>query len=197
MKENNLNQTLLYMNHQVSLRDISIGFLIIALSSFGGGLSAWIQQLVVDERKWLTDEDFLSALAVCRILPGPNAVNLAAYIGNQLRGVAGALAALAGLIIIPFLIVIVIGILYFQFQYLPNVQMALKGMATVAVGMTVGMGLKISLRYSFNLWTILITIAAFLAVGVFRWPLIPVLAVLIPLSVWLCGNTENGGEGDK
>jgi len=197
MDDKKINPTNLHMGSQVHLIDVFVGFLKITLSSFGGGLSAWIQQSVVDERKWLTDGEFLSALAVCRILPGPNAVNLAAYIGTQLRGTTGALAALTGLIIIPFLIVLAMGVIYFEFQYLYSVQSALRGMATVAVGMTLGMALKLSLRYSFNLLTVLITVFSFLAIGVFRWSLIPVLAVLIPLSVWLCGNSTNGGEGDK
>jgi chromate transporter len=170
---------------RIRLGDIAISYLRISLSSFGGGLSAWAQLVVVDQRKWLTDEEFLSALALCRILPGPNQVNLAVYVGNRLRGFAGVLAALAGLIAIPFVLVLLIGIAYFQYQYLTGVQSGLRGMAAVAVGMTLGMGLKLTLRHSFTPWTVLILVAAFITIGLLRWPLIPVLAVLIPLSVGL------------
>ena len=149
MNEKKSNQNNLHIDRQVSLREISAGFLIITLSSFGGGLSAWIQQMVVEERKWLTDGEFLSALAVSTIIPGPNAVNLAAYIEASLKGLPGLLAALTGLIIIPFLIVLAVGILYFEFQYLPNVQSALRGMATVAVGMTLGIGLEVIIAIFF------------------------------------------------
>jgi len=173
---------------RVRLWDIATSYLRISLSSFGGGLSAWAQLVVVDQRKWLTDEEFLSALALCRILPGPNQVNFAVYVGSRLRGIAGVLAALAGLIVIPFFIVLLMGIAYFQYQYLSGVQSALRGMAAVAVGMTGGMGLKLALRYPFNFWSMLIMAAAFITIGILRWPLLPVLAVLIPISVGLAWN---------
>lgn len=170
---------------RVSLLDIAAAYLRISLSSFGGGLSAWAQLVVVDQRKWLTDEEFLSAMALSRVLPGPNQVNLAVYVGSRLRGIAGCLAALAGLIVIPFVIVLLMGIAYFKYQYLTGVQAALRGMAAVAVGMTLGMGLKLALRFSFTCWTVLIMAVSFIAIGILRWPLLPVLAVLIPLSIGL------------
>lgn len=110
-------------------------------------------------------------------------MNFAIYVGLRLRGFAGALAALSGLIIIPFFIVVAAGIAYFHFQYMPSVSAALKGMSAVAVGMTLGMGFKLSLRYSFTPWTFCIMLTAFLTIGVLRWPLLPVLAVLIPLNI--------------
>lgn len=178
----NLKPTL-QSNDKISLWNIAISYLKISLSSFGGGLSAWAQLIVVEERKWLTDEEFLSAFALCRMLPGPNQVNFAIYVGLRLRGLMGALAALSGLIVIPFFVVVSAGIAYFHFQNMPSVSAALRGMSAVAVGMTLGMGYKLSLRYSFTPWTFCLMLAAFFTIGVFRWPLVPVLAVLIPLSV--------------
>ncbi|MEN6565310.1 MAG: chromate transporter [Veillonellales bacterium] len=186
----NANSTL-QQKSKVSLWNILISYLKISLSSFGGGLSAWAQLIVVEERKWLTDEEFLSAFALCRILPGPNQVNFAIYVGLRLRGASGALAALSGLIVIPFFIVVAAGIAYFHFQDIQSVSAALKGMAAVAVGMTLGMGVKLSLRYKFTLWTFCIMLASFITIGVLRWPLLPVLAVLIPLSIVVSwGNTS-------
>ncbi|MDR3563602.1 MAG: chromate transporter [Negativicutes bacterium] len=180
---------------RISLWDIMTSYLQIALSSFGGGLSAWAQIVIVEKRHWMSDEEFLSGVALCRVLPGPNSVNFAVYLGSRLRGFPGVLAALIGMITIPFFIVVFLGIAYFQYQYMPGVQAALRGMAAVAVGMTLGMGSKLALRHSFTPATIFIMVAAFVAIGLLRWPLLPVMAVLIPLSVGL--SWRGAAEGPK
>src|SRR5262245_54686223 len=82
----------------VTLFDLAACFLQIALSSFGGGLSAWTQRIVVERRRWLNNEEFLTAITVSRLFPGPNQVNMAIYVGQHFRGFPGALAALAGLL---------------------------------------------------------------------------------------------------
>ena len=61
----------------------------IALASFGGGLSAWSREVIVVEKQWLGEEEFLSAMTMCRIMPGANQVNLAVFVGTKMRGVAG------------------------------------------------------------------------------------------------------------
>ena len=58
----------------------------ISLSSFGGGLSAWSREMVVARKKWMDDPEFLSAMTICRILPGANQVNLAVFVGTKLNG---------------------------------------------------------------------------------------------------------------
>ena len=185
---------------RVSLWDIAASYLRVSLSSFGGGLSAWAQLIVVEERKWLTNEEFLAAFGLCRILPGPNQINFAIYVGLRLRGTRGALAALAGLIIVPFVILVSLGIAYFHLQNIQSVSAALRGMSAVAVGMTLGTGFKLSRRYAFTPWTFFIMVAAFITIGVFRRPLLPVLAVLVPLNImvsWYTGpKTDERDETD-
>ena len=78
---------------RVTLTGLALAFNRIALSSFGGGLSAWSRQVVVEERRWMSDAEFLSAMTVCRILPGANQVNLAVFVGSKLRGLAVSSAA--------------------------------------------------------------------------------------------------------
>ena len=96
-----------------SLRGPSI---ISRLASFGGGLSAWSREVIVVEKKWMADEEFLSAITMCRILPGANQVNLAVFVGSKFRGLAGAGAAVIGLSLLPVLIVLGLGYAYFQFH---------------------------------------------------------------------------------
>ena len=93
----------------VSTWRIALTFNHIALASFGGGLSAWSRHMVVEEQRWMTDEEFLSAMTVCRVLPGANQVNLAVFVGARLRGAAGAIAAVVGLTALPALIVLAMG----------------------------------------------------------------------------------------
>ena len=171
------------MNERVSLGDILYSFLKIALSSFGGGLSAWAQREFVDSKKWLTDEEFLSALALCRILPGPNMVNFAASLGTRMRGLSGAVAALAGLLVIPFFFVIAAGTLYKQYQHIAYLQPAMAGIAAAAAGMSIGMGLKLASRLTFTIQSFLIIAVTFLAIGIFRYPLLTVVAILVPISI--------------
>lgn len=99
------------------------------LVEFRRGLSAWTQLEIVEKRRWLTDGEFLSALALCRIMPGPNMVNFAVYLGSRLRGMAGVTAALAGLLIVPFLLIVTFGTAYSQLQHLPHVRQAITGVA--------------------------------------------------------------------
>ena len=62
---------------EVSLLELAWTFNHIALASFGGGLSAWSREIIVVEKKWMGEEEFLSAMTMCRILPGANQVNMA------------------------------------------------------------------------------------------------------------------------
>ena len=102
--------------------ELALTFLQIALLSFGGGLSAHAFNILVEKKSWLSREDFLSFLAISRLFPGANMVNLAVCIGNCCGGGRGALAAVAGLLFVPLALLLAVGILYFHYQYLPGVQ---------------------------------------------------------------------------
>lgn len=180
------------MNERPSLGLIAGCYLKISLSSFGGGLSAWTQQVVVEERHWLDDQEFLSLLALCRILPGPNMVNFAVYLGSRLRGIPGVAAALGGLLFVPFLLVVMLGILYFSYQQTVQLQSMVTAIAAAAAGMTIGLGIKMLLRHTIRLQPALIMLVTFLLIGVFRWPLLPVLIVMIPLNVVVSRGNRHG-----
>ncbi len=173
------------MIERPSLALIARSYLRIALSSFGGGLSVWTQQIVVEELRWIDDREFLTGLAISRMLPGPTMVNFAVYLGSRLRGVPGVVAALAGLLAVPLIIAVVLGMLYFEFQHVPRLQPALAGMAAAAAGMTIGMGIKMLMRRPGNIFELLCVIAAFLLIGVMRVPLVLSLLILVPCAVWL------------
>lgn len=167
----------------VTLSALSLAFLKIAMASLGGGLSAWALRVIVEERRWLTEEEFLAAYTICRILPGPNQVNMAVYVGTHFRGLAGAAAALAGLTLVPLAIVLGLGVLYFGHRKTPGLQATMAGLVAAAAGMTLSVGVKLSLGYVRQPVALLLALAAFAGVAVMRWPLLLVLGVLGPIAI--------------
>lgn len=167
-----------------SLLDLFTTFSLISLYGFGGVL-AWSRRMLVEERKWMTPEEFNDAYALCQFLPGPNVVNLSVVFGRRIRGVAGAVVALIGLIGLPFLIVTLIGVLYARFGEIVTLQRMLAGVAAAAAGLVFGTGAKMARPlFKDRQWVApLIAAATFAAIGVMRWPLYVVLAVLIPASI--------------
>jgi chromate transporter len=157
----------------------------IALASFGGGLSAWSREVVVVEKKWMAEEEFLSAITMCRILPGANQVNLAVFVGAKFRGLPGAAAAVFGLSLLPVLIILGLGYTYFQFHHVVALQSVLRGAAAAAVALTLAMAIKTGRKCLRGLIPVLFFAAIFVMNGVLRWHLLPCLALLAPLSlVW-------------
>lgn len=166
-----------------TLRALASCFLQIALSSFGGGLSAWTRRLVVEQRRWMTDEQFLSALTIARLFPGPNQVNMAIYVGVHFRGLAGALAALAGLLLVPLTILVGLGYAYFHYHAVPALQATLGGVVAAAAGMALSMGFKIVGAYLRKPDAMLFAAAAFVGVSVLHVRLPLVVVVLAPLAM--------------
>jgi chromate transporter len=166
-----------------STREIAVTFNEISLSSFGGGLSAWSREMVVARRKWMDDSEFLSAMTICRILPGANQVNLAVFVGTKLNGMRGAGAAVAGLIFMPTVLLMAIAALYAVFQHSHAVQHVLAGFAAAAVAMTLQMVWKTGRTTLTSLVPVLLFALTFVLSGVLRWPLWWTLLVTAPLGV--------------
>ena len=146
--------------------------------------------MLVEQRKWMTPEEFNDAYALCQFLPGPNVVNLSVVFGRRIRGPVGAAVALVGLVGPPFVIVSIIGFLYAQFGEIAALQRMLVGVAAAAAGLVMGTCAKMAaplFRDRIGLAP-LIALATFASVGVLRWPLYWALAVLVPVSIamaWL------------
>jgi chromate transporter len=156
----------------------------ISLSGFGGTLP-WAYRMLVERKAWLTQREFAETLALGQLLPGPNVCNMAAMIGYRYAGYRGAFAALAGLIVWPFLIMIVTAILYQRYGELPLVQQALSGMSAVAAGLVLSTGIKMAsgMRRHWRPW--LFAALSFAAIGLLRWPLLAVVGALAPVAVFV------------
>jgi chromate transporter len=164
-----------------SLSDLFFSFTWLALQGFGGVLAV-IQREMVERKRWLTQEQFLEDWAVAQIMPGPNVVNLSLMVGGRYFGLPGALAAMAGMLAVPLLIVLALGVLYTRFGTDPQLAGALRGMAAVSAGMIAATGIKLAAalaRHPLPLWLGLSLVAlGVLAVAVLRLPLVYVLLVL-------------------
>ncbi len=169
----------------VPLPSIFLVFFRIGIFSFGGGLSGWIYRDVVTLRRWMSDDDFLSGLALGQILPGANVANLSVYVGQRLRGAPGALCALTGLLAGPFFAVIGLAVVYDRIAGMPWIQDAMSGAAAAAIGLLLIVAIKGAHRTSRNPAPFLILVMTFVAVGLLQWPLVPVVLCLAPVSIVL------------
>ena len=178
------------MNDVPSLWTLARAFNRIALASFGGGLSAWSREVIVAERGWMTEEEFLSASTICRILPGANQVNMAVFVGTRLHGAAGAVAAVAGLIAVSMALILLAGALYLRFRHVPALQHALAGMASAAVGLTLSVAWHQGQRVLRSPAAMLLAVLSLTMAAGWRTPLWLTLLLLGPLGFWWAWRQE-------
>ena len=175
-----------------TLRQLFVGMLQVALSAFGGGLSAWSQRIVVEERRWMSNEEFLTGLTVARLFPGPNQINMAVYVGAFFHGLRGALVALAGILLVPFTLLMALGLVYFSLHALPAIDRVLAGVVAAAAGMALSMGFKILGQYRGDPIALLLAAGTLVAMEGFRVRLVPLVLVAGPLAMawyWPRGGT--------
>ncbi len=167
-----------------TLAELFVAFATISLSGFGGVL-AWSRRLMVEERKWLSAEQFNEAYALCSFLPGGNIINFSVVFGARFGGVRGALAAMAGLMGPPLLLVLIIAAIYAHYGDLPVLRRALIGVAAAAAGLMMATVAKMARPLFHNrAWRgPLIALATFVAIGIVHWPLPLVLVVIVPVSI--------------
>jgi chromate transporter len=160
----------------------------LALQGFGGVLPVALRTLVEQER-WLSPQQFVELLTLGQVLPGPNIINMAIVIGDRFFGWRGALAACAGLLLVPMFIVLGLAIAYQQQAAHPAVAGALRGMGAVAAGLVIATGVKLARTVRGNPLGLpvcaLIGTSAFVLVGALRWPMVWVVLGLGGLGMAL------------
>jgi chromate transporter len=183
-----------------SLAALFLAFVGIGLSSFGGGLTAWVRREIVLRRGWLDDQQFLSGYALSQLVPGATNVNLAVFIGTQLRGWPGALACFTGLTAAPLLIALVLGSLYFGMRGMPGgvtLSVALSGMGAAAIGLNLGTGIRLAHTGIKRVIPAVVTAIVALSVGIMGLSLLKVLGVMIPVSLVLAILTRPREAGPR
>ena len=186
-----------------SKTELFVAFTLMALQGVGGVLVI-VQHELVNRRKWLTQAQFVEEWSVAQVMPGPNVVNLCLMLGGKYFGLAGALAAVSGLIMAPMLLVLTLAILFGGVSDSAVAQGALKGMGAVSGGLIIATGLKLSKTMPQNplgLWlAIAFAVITFAAVGIFRisliWVLLGLGLVACLLTYRALGITSKLHEGD-
>ena len=172
-----------------SLRDLFTSFSVLALQGFGGVLAV-AQRELVERKRWMTNEEFVEEWAVAQIMPGPNIINLCITIGQRHFGWRGALASIAGMLVAPLLLLLLIALVYAEFASHPGVAGALRGMGAVAAGLIIASGLKLSVALKNNAMglgtCIVFSALCFVAIAILRWPLAYVLLGLGSVACLLC-----------
>lgn len=168
-------------------------FFQIGAMSFGGGLVAWVYREVVERRGWLQPPDMLSGVALAQVLPGVNVTNLSIYVGQRMRGVPGAAVALVAVLTVPFFAILGLAAVYSTLDAIPWAHNFMTGIAASAVGLVLSVTLK-SIRTTIRgIGPFAVLAAIFVAIGVLRWPMVPVVACLAPVSValaWWTGRAK-------
>lgn len=156
-------------------------FALVGLCAFGG-VMPWVYRTVVDKERWLDRTEFSELWSMGLILPGATSTNIAGMLGYRLGGLRGAGAAVAGLLAPPFVIVIVMAVLYQRFGAIPAVHGMVRGITAIAAGLVLATAMKLATGQKRKRGVVVFGAAAFLGVTVLRWPLFAVVGVLIPLS---------------
>lgn len=168
------------------LAELFGGFLAVSLSGFGGVLP-WARRMIVERRRWMTNEEFNEDFALSQFLPGPNMVNFSVVFGTRFGGAPGAVAALVGLIGPPLVIVTVLAFLYERYGDIDVLGHVLAGIAAAAAGLLIAVIGKMAAPLFTKKWNSapIVAILAFIGVAVMHWPLPYVFLGLAPVSVAL------------
>jgi chromate transporter len=161
-----------------------VAFAKISLAGFGGVL-AFARRGIVDQHRWMTPDQFNETYALCHFLPGPNVVNLSVVFGSRFRGIPGAIAAFAGLLGPPVVVVMILAALYAHFGEIDALRRILAGVSCAAVGLLISAAFRMMMPLikRRDLVGLVLLLAVFTAIGLMRLPLPAVLLVAIPLSI--------------
>ena len=165
-----------------TLGALFLAFLKVSMYGFGGPI-VWVRRIVVERHRWLNDAEFADLLSLCQFLPGPNVVSIAVCVGAKFRGPAGALASLAGFILVPWTVGFALGALFLRYAHLGPLQGALHGVSAAAAGLLIATGARLFLPYRRRATTWLFAGFAFAALALLKLPLLLVVFALAPLSV--------------
>ena len=167
-----------------SLIALFVAFAKMSLAGFGGVL-VFARRAIVEQHRWMTADEFNETFALCHFLPGPNIVNLSMVFGSRFRGIAGGLAAFAGLLGPPTIIMMVLATLYARFGDVDALRRILAGISCAAVGLllSVVFRMMMPLVRKRDAVGLVFLLAVFIAIGVARLPLATVLLVAVPISV--------------
>jgi len=174
---------------QVRLRDIALVCARVGALGFGGGMAmlSILREHVLRRRKWVSESEFATAVAVAQMVPGPFIPNVAEYIGYRLRGFKGMLLAAVSFLLPSVLAILALSIIYFRYGNVPTVQSAFRGIGPVVTAILLVATWQIA-RSTVKSWrSVFIGVAAFAAL-LFRVDVLLTIAVCGALGILLFVN---------
>jgi len=156
-----------------------LSFLKIGAFTFGGGYAMipLIQAEVVDNKRWITEDDFLDILVISQSFPGAIAVNTSIFIGYKIQGIRGAVLALLGTILPSFLIILLVASYFMQFRDNYYVNLVFKGIAAAVPVMVLIAVVNLSKSIKKNYTNFFIITIVVLSISYFN--IHPVLVILL------------------
>jgi chromate transporter len=148
-----------------------------------GGINAWARRVLVEEKRWLTEQEYAETLGLGQVLPGPNALNAAIMVGDRFHGAAGAFLAPVAMFGGPLIILMGLAVRYDSYGEVPLVKAVLAGVAAAAAGMVLGTAVKMAQRLKPTLALLAVGLCALAAAGFFRVPLPMVVLGLAPFGI--------------
>ena len=166
------------------LLELFVAFAKMSTAGFGGVLF-WARRGIVEQHRCMTADEFNETYALCHFLPGPNIVNFSLVFGSRIRGIAGGVAAFAGLLAPPTAIITILAALYARYGEIDALRRILAGVSCAAVGLLIATVLRMMtpLLKRRDVIGLVLLVAVLVAIGLARLPLQAVLLVAIPISL--------------
>jgi chromate transporter len=167
-----------------SLSELFLAFVLVSISGFGGALP-WARRAIVEQKRWMTTQEFNETFALSQFLPGPNVINFSVVFGSRFGGPAGAAVALVGLLGPPLIIITVLAILYERFGGVETLSRILTGVTAAAIGLLIAVVIKMAAPIFLKRWNSApaFAILAFTGVAIMHWPLPYLFLGLAPFSI--------------
>lgn len=184
-------------------RNLFWEFFKIGIFTIGGGMAMipQIQQVVVEEKGWLNEDEMVDCIAVSQSMPGVIAINSATYIGRKVNGFSGAAAATAGVIAPSFLIIILVVSFLGMIGENRYIQGAFVGIKAAVCGLILISAVKLGKQILKGPFQWILAIASLLAIGVFGitaiWAILAGAVIGILYNTFWLGRRNGVKEDDR
>jgi len=175
---------------QISLRQIFWQFFVVGAISFGGGITAYLKELLVTRCRWVDSDEFIVMLSISQTMPGLNSVNIAILMGDRLRGALGAWAAAIGMLLPGGVIVLTIGLLYGINSDHPMANHVLGSIAAAAAALLATVTWNLGERTFKKRKSLALLVLTFVLMSIVKWPLYLVLGIVLPLALFIYRPTQ-------
>lgn len=142
-----------------------------------------LRQVIVEEKKWFSDEDFVDITAVCQGLPGVIAVNLATYVGFKKKGFPGSVIATVGVVLPSYIIIVLIAKGFAAFDNNPYVGGAMAGLRAAALGLVIVALIQLASSIFNGKWSVIIAIVSFVMIAIIKINTVYVILLFVTLGV--------------